>query len=873
MKILIALLAVCLGSAALWASLDHPLAAPDWAGKLGGISYSPSGLYHEAALTQHVPEAVIRGDLRQLAKVTPRIRTYTVDRGLDRVPYIAKEVGLKVTLGIWLSGDRALNEAELARGIDAIKDNPDTVDRVIVGNETLLRGELTAADVVAYMQRVRAAIADPAVEVGTAEVWNVWLKNPSLAKGSAFVGVHLLPYWEGIGADASMGYITDRFGKLTKAFPDKHIVIAEAGWPSEGRVKKASVPSPAMEALFIRKFVTLAAENGYDYYVIEAYDQPWKAEQEGAVGAFWGLYDADRAAKFSFSGELTSFAQWKAFALASGIATLMVGIVVLSLLPAVQVAGYLLLAGIVALVVAGVLFIVDAMSLRYIDWGTVGGAVLVLPAVLFTALVLVTETAEWALSLWRTRRKTIPTADFLDAPRVSIHVPTHREPPQMVIETLDALARLDYPNFEVIVLDNNTPDESDWRPVAAHCDALGSRFRFFHFNGMKGFKAGALNKALELTDPSATLIAVIDSDYQVAPQWLKTAVPAFAHAQVALVQAPQDYRDADESLLKKCCYEEYRSFFHVGMVERDEHNAIIQHGTMCVVRRSALEEVGGWAPWCITEDTELGLRLFAAGYTAHYISASLGQGLMPDTYAAYKTQRYRWVYGAMQILKRHASLLFTRSGKLTLAQRYHFVAGWLPWMADAFALIFSVLAVVWTALVVISPKHFDVPLTALSAVALALFVVKTVKTIVLHRAKVGAGIGGSITAALTGLSLAYIVGKGVLFGLFTSSNPFVRTPKCEDSAPISTALRISAAETGLLTATLAALAASVMVIGVDDPAERVWALALAVLSVPYAAALVVALASCVKPARRPVLAPEVSPAPTTYRPADLDLAA
>ena len=160
--------------------------------------------------------------------------------------------------------------------------------------------------------------------------------------------------------------------------------------------------------------------------------------------------------------------------------------------------------------------------------------------------------------------------------------------------------------------------------------------------------------------------------------------------------------------------------------------------------------MGGWAPWCITEDTELGLRLFEAGYVAHYTPKSLGRGLMPDTYAAYKGQRYRWVYGAMQILKRHGPMLFGRAGKLTLAQRYHFVAGWLPWFADAFALIFSVLAVIWTGLMVAAPKYFDVPLTALSSTALALFTIKTVKTIVLHRVKVGGGIRGSIASAITG---------------------------------------------------------------------------------------------------------------------------
>ncbi len=258
-----------------------------------------------------------------------------------------------------------------------------------------------------------------------------------------------------------MGYVTDRLAMIKKAFPDKKIVIAETGWPSEGRVKKGSVPSASMEAFFIRKFLKLAASNDYDYYIIEAYDQPWKARQEGAVGAFWGLFDADRAPKFADDrwavvvpavadvcdvGSASEFSRsahpcWRR-------------------IPAVALSGYLLLGGIVGVVVSGILFIIDALSLRYVDWGTVGGTMLVMPAVLFTALVLLTESAEWALSLWRVRRKSLPSVDFGETPRVSIHVPTHNEPPQMVIGTLDALARLDYPDFEVIVLDNNTASET-----------------------------------------------------------------------------------------------------------------------------------------------------------------------------------------------------------------------------------------------------------------------------------------------------------------------------------------------------------------------------------------------------------------------------
>src|SRR5262249_28920351 len=155
----------------------------------------------------------------------------------------------------------------------------------------------------------------------------------------------------------------------------------------------------------------------------------------------------------------------------------------LGALPAVAMSGYLLLGGIVGVVVSGGLFIVDALSLRYVAWGALGGTLFIMPAGLFTPLGVLTECAGGGLRLWRVRRKSLPIVDFGGAtPRVSIHVPTYNEPPQMVIGTLDALAKLDYPDYEVIVLDNNTKSELDWKPVEAHCQALGARFRFFHFD-------------------------------------------------------------------------------------------------------------------------------------------------------------------------------------------------------------------------------------------------------------------------------------------------------------------------------------------------------------------------------------------------------
>jgi len=880
MRILVALLAACIASVAFWSSFDQPLAAPDWKGEIRGLAYSPSGLYSEFDKDNKVTDELIRRDLAQLSKMTNRVRTYTVDFNYDRIPYIAREFGMKVSLGLWLGRDKALNELEIARGIKTIAANPGTIDRVFVGNEAVgVRHELTGREVSDYIKRVKAAIDNPAVQVGTAEVWATWLTETEMADGADFVGIHLLPYWEGVSYEDSMEYVTSSFKQIARLYPDKKIVIGEAGWPSDGRVKQGSVPSPAIEAAFLRKFFALAEQKNYDYYIIEAYDQPWKgaAGREGAVGAFWGMLDAEGKAKFNLSGPLSSFGDWEVFAAIAAGLTFLVGLVVMLAVPALSVRGYFLLAGTVGLVVSGGLFIVEASSLRYIDMGTIGGMMVIVPAALFTALLLLTETAEWTLSLWRKQRRPAITGKLAHFPRVTIHVPTHDEPPLMVMQTLNSLSRLDYPNFEVIVLDNNTSDESLWRPVASHCEALGSRFRFYHLDNVKGFKAGALNKALELTDPSSEFIAVIDSDYQVAPHWLRSVMPGFDDPQVGIVQAPQDYRDDKESLFKACLYEEYTGFFRIGMVERAEHNAIIQHGTMCVIRREAMDRVGGWAEWCITEDTEFGLRVFEAGYTALYTPVSMGRGLMPDTYAAYKSQRYRWVYGAMQILKRHASTIFLgrrADGRRSLSreQRYQFLGGWMPWFADGLALVFAILALVWSGLMIIAPRHFDVPLTALSAMTLVIFTVKTVKTVSLHRAKVGTGFSGALASAVTGLSLSYTVGKGVITGLLTSSKPFLRTPKCENSAPWTQIFKVAKAEAALLIGTIAAIFGTMWSTQFDDPADFVWVAALTVMAVPYAAALLVALFSTMKLGRPSVQNPDIAPASAVASP-KLDMAA
>ncbi len=847
MRIPTAIAIVSIASLMFWAALNRPLDAPDWEGKFGGLAYNPSGIYNRGQLEQ-IPEDRIRSDLTLLREWTGNIRTYSVDRGLDVVPRIAQELGgLQVSLGIWLSNDTAYNEAELARAIPLINAYPGVIRRVFVGNEVVLREELSAAAVKAYLQRVRDAVP-ASVEVGYADVWSVWLKYPELAEASDFVGAHLLPYWEGVEAREGDRYVRDRMRLLKKKFPGRKIVIAEAGWPSEGRTKRSSVPSPATEAYFLRNFLELAADREYDYYVIEAFDQPWKRDQEGAVGAYWGVFDAEARPKLRLAGELSTRPDWYLFASVAVALVITLGMLVMPRMPAMSVPGYLAVGLAIGVAISQALAIFDTWVVEYLDWGTVISSVLVVPALICAAALLFTETIEFALSLWRQSRAPAQYEPDGSHPFVSIHLPTHNEPPLMVMQTLNALARLDYPNFEVIVLDNNTADDSLWRPVQGHCRSLGPRFHFFHMENVEGFKAGALNLALEQTSAEAEIIAVIDSDYQVAPDWLRTAVPAFQNPRIALVQCPQDYRDFNAGRFKRWMHGEYAGFFHIGMVERNEHNAIIQHGTMCLIRRDALESVGSWSTWSITEDTELGLRLFAAGYLAHYIPQSYGRGLMPDTFDAYRKQRHRWVYGGMQILKRNAGSLFLgRAGQsgsgLTPAQRYQFLAGWLPWLSDGLSLVFVALAIAWSLLSAVFPTVFTVPPVVISLVVVGLFVMKISKSLWLHLARVNPRIGAALSASLVGLSLSYTVGRAVISGLLTSNHPFLRTPKCEAPNALVAAAREARAELTVLAALLLAFTAIYLGTGAEDPAEIAWLAVLAVMSTPFAATLVVAFAS------------------------------
>jgi len=828
---------------AVWAYLNRPTREPPWPARIEGFAFSPFRANEDPTHGQMPTDAQIDSDLKLLEGKVSAVRTYSVEQSLADIPELADKHDLNVALGAWIDAHRDKNEEQLKTVID-LANNHQNVVRVIIGNEVLFRGDLPIAELEKYLDRARAAIGPP---VGTAETWHTWLAYPELAQHVDFIGVHLLPYWEGVSVEEAVDYSFAQYRRLQQAFPRKPIVVAEIGWPSRGRTRESAVASDSNEALFLRRFLHRADKEEMVYYVMEAFDQPWKAYLEGAVGSYWGVYDVNRRPKFAFTAPIVRVPEWHILAAVSvAVALAVLGLMYLTS-GTLRNRGRSFLAFVVCTSSAIAVWVFYDFTQQYMTVSSVIAGVLLLLGMLGVMLVLLAEAHEWAEAHWVEYRRRLGApllGHSARPPKVSIHVPAYNEPPAMLIETLDALARLDYPDFEVLVIDNNTRDENVWRPVQAHCEKLGARFRFFHVAPLAGFKAGALNYALERVAPDAQIVAVIDSDYVVDACWLNDLTPVFEDQRLAIVQAPQDYRDADQSAFKAMCYAEYRGFFHIGMITRNERNAIIQHGTMTMVRRAQLDRCR-WAEWCITEDAELGLRIFEAGFDASYVPTSYGRGLMPDTFIDFKKQRFRWAYGAMQILKAHARALFLEGGPLSPGQRYHFVAGWLPWVADGSNLLFNLAALGWSAAMVWAPGQIDPPLVMYSVLPLSLFTFKLAKLVHLYRVRVGANLRQTLAAAIAGLALTHTIGTATVKGLVTTSEPFFRTPKEVGTSGVLRALAAAREETLMMSG----LMLSAWAIAHTGPPESsgpdrlAWIVALLVQSVPYASSLIVSLIS------------------------------
>jgi exo-beta-1,3-glucanase (GH17 family)/cellulose synthase/poly-beta-1,6-N-acetylglucosamine synthase-like glycosyltransferase len=824
------LLLVTAAHAALWGILQDKQQAPDFHGLLPSTSYAPFEPGHTVDIATDSEK--VRSDLKKLSTLTRAVRLYSSTEGNELVPPIAAEFGMKVMVGAWIDKDGNRNNREIDAAINLARKNSNVIG-IVVGNETIFRGEqipmenlgpqtdvpLDPAEVTRILQeesqRLLDAEAQPAekraeavkwaiaennvhrlikviqrvrksvngVPVTTGEIYSIWSEHPDLASNVEFIAAHVLPYWEQYSSTEAVDQAVNRYNFLRNQFPGKRIMIAEFGWPSSGYNLGRADPGSFQQASVLRNFVNRAEAIGMEYNIVEAIDQPWKYF-EGGVGPYWGILNAAREPKFSWTGPIENPDYWK-------LATIALLVGILMSLPILRLAEPTVMQTLVLSAAANVVGAWAATVFAFWDghyfvfgsaFALTLGVTLLVPLVLI-AMARIEEIA--AVAFGRPPRRLITKSatlapatigEDLSFPKVSIHIPAYYEPVDMLKQTLDAVSRLDYPNFECIVIINNTPDPAFWQPIQDHCRLLGERFKFINAEKVQGFKAGALRIAMDRTAADAEIIGIIDADYVVESDWLKDLVPVFADPRVGIVQAPQEHRDEDRSLMHYMMNGEYAGFFDIGMVQRNEENAIIVHGTMCLIRRTAMDMAGGWAGDTICEDTDLGLAIIEQGWLTYYTNHRYGRGLLPDTYEAFRKQRHRWAYGGFQIVKKHWRRFLPGASRLSPDQKREFSLGWLNWLgAESIGVVVAILNLIWVPIVAFA--DIAIPDRILTVPIIASFVISLVHFIAMYRLRVNIKWGQMLSAMVAAMSVQWTVSRAVAQGLITEHLPFARTSK------------------------------------------------------------------------------------------------
>lgn len=296
--------------------------------KLYCVSYSPfRDDQTPLDLSTRIDPADIEADLLRLSHITDCVRTYSVDFGLDQVAEIAARHNMKIIQGAWIGFDAVRNHREIATVTALAKQFPDVIRAIVVGNECLLRGEISPSDLADVIRSVKAQVSVP---VTYADVWEFWLRYREVYAAVDFVTIHVLPYWEDfpVPAAQAVAHLDEIRRKVAAKFPAKEILIGEVGWPSAGRMREGALPSRANQALVTQNVLAWAQHEHFRVNLIEAFDQSWKRQLEGTVGGHWGLLDGtSREPKFLLGHPVSNHPFWRLQAgLGLGLAALVLGV-------------------------------------------------------------------------------------------------------------------------------------------------------------------------------------------------------------------------------------------------------------------------------------------------------------------------------------------------------------------------------------------------------------------------------------------------------------------------------------------------------------------------------------------------------------------
>jgi exo-beta-1,3-glucanase (GH17 family) len=299
LTILLTLSVLVLVNFIIWRYINNPLQLRSWTKTTMGVTFDPRRKEYTQKNGQYPTEAEIDADLAVLENKIHSVRTYSVLKGFHKIPELAAKHGLNTTVGAWIDGDREKNRQEIETLLQVSNQNNNKIVRVMVGNEVLFRNDIPVQQLIDYIREVQEQTLQP---VSTSEPFDIWLKHPELVAEVDFIGVEIHPFWEGVAVENVVNFVFDKYEAVKKAYPNKPIVITEVGWPSDGQPSRQAIASRTNQAFFLREFLNRAAEQKIPYYIVEAFDQPWKMEIEGSAGAYWGIFNTNRQPKYPMDG-------------------------------------------------------------------------------------------------------------------------------------------------------------------------------------------------------------------------------------------------------------------------------------------------------------------------------------------------------------------------------------------------------------------------------------------------------------------------------------------------------------------------------------------------------------------------------------------
>jgi exo-beta-1,3-glucanase (GH17 family) len=260
--------------------------------KIHGISFSPY-IEGQGPGTQ-LGEAQIRERLAIVRPYTRWIRTFSCSEGNELIPAIAREHGLRTMVGVWLDDDLERNELELNNAVEVAKAGH--ADIVAVGNEVLLRGELSEHQLIDYIGRVKQAL--PNIDVGYVDAYFAFVDHPGVTEACDVLLANCYPFWEGCPAEHALLYMKEMYRRVSKVADGKKVIVSETGWPNIGTATEGAVPSFENAIKYFVDTCQWAETEGIEIFYFSAFDEAWKVDAEGDVGAYWGLWDKDGNPKY-----------------------------------------------------------------------------------------------------------------------------------------------------------------------------------------------------------------------------------------------------------------------------------------------------------------------------------------------------------------------------------------------------------------------------------------------------------------------------------------------------------------------------------------------------------------------------------------------